>query len=111
LPIYAGWGLTDDRMGCPRRTARRTLEEIVEIMTWAQLGRHEKPMVFANVNGFWDPMMELMRHMTEEGFLHTAHRVQPLVVDEISGIIPAIMAQAAQLAADRNGEDEVISKM
>ncbi|MGO7038868.1 TIGR00730 family Rossman fold protein [Rhizobium acaciae] len=88
-----------------------TLEEIVEIMTWAQLGRHEKPMVFANVNGFWDPMMELMRHMTEEGFLHTAHRVQPLVVDEIPGIIPAIMARAAQLAADRDGEDEVISKM
>jgi uncharacterized protein (TIGR00730 family) len=42
-----------------------TLEEIVEIMTWAQLGRHEKPMVFANINGFWDPMMELMRHMTD----------------------------------------------
>jgi hypothetical protein len=37
--------------------------------------------------------------------------VQPLVVDEVSGIIPAIMAQAAQLAADRDGEDEVISKM
>ncbi|NLS03019.1 TIGR00730 family Rossman fold protein [Rhizobium sp. P32RR-XVIII] len=88
-----------------------TLEEIVEIMTWAQLARHEKPMVFANIKGFWDPMMELMRHMTEEGFVHTAHRVQPLVIDDISGIIPAIMAQAAELAADREGEDAVISKM
>lgn len=35
-----------------------TLEEIVEIMTWAQLGRHAKPMVFANINGFWNPMLE-----------------------------------------------------
>ncbi|APO74131.1 LOG family protein [Rhizobium etli 8C-3] len=88
-----------------------TLEEIVEIMTWAQLARHEKPMVFANIKGFWDPMMELMKHMTDEGFVHTAHRVQPLVIDDVSGIIPAIMAQAAELAADREGEDAVISKM
>ena len=41
-----------------------TLEEIVEIMTWAQLARHEKPMVFANINGFWDPMMELLKLST-----------------------------------------------
>ena len=88
-----------------------TLEEIVEIMTWAQLARHEKPMVFANINGFWDPMMELMKHMTDEGFIHTAHRVQPLVIDNIADIVPAIMAQAAELAADRGGEDEVLSKM
>ncbi|RDJ14539.1 TIGR00730 family Rossman fold protein [Rhizobium grahamii] len=89
-----------------------TLEEIVEIMTWAQLGRHEKPMVFANVGGFWDPMMELLRHMTDEGFVHTAHRVQPLVIDDISEIIPGIMAQAAEIASvDRDGEDAVISKM
>src|SRR6478736_3532558 len=89
-----------------------TLEEIVEIMTWAQLGRHEKPMVFANINGFWDPMMELLRHMTGEGFVHTAHRVQPLVIDDISEIIPGIMAQAAEIASvDRDGEDAVISKM
>src|SRR6478609_1906844 len=36
-----------------------TLEEVVEIMTWGQLGRHEKPMVFANIGGFWDPMLSL----------------------------------------------------
>ncbi|MDM9619939.1 TIGR00730 family Rossman fold protein [Rhizobium sp. S96] len=89
-----------------------TLEEIIEIMTWAQLGRHEKPMVFANVGGFWDPMMELLRHMTDEGFVHTAHRVQPLVIDDVSEIVPAIMGRAADLAsADRDGEEAVISKM
>jgi uncharacterized protein (TIGR00730 family) len=88
-----------------------TLEEIVEIMTWAQLARHEKPMVFANIDGFWDPMMELLKHMTDEGFIHTAHRVQPLIVDDVSGIVPAIMAQAAELAADRGGEDAVLSRM
>lgn len=88
-----------------------TLEEIVEIMTWGQLGRHEKPMVFANVNGFWDPMMELIRHMTEEGFVHTAHRVQPLVIDKVADIIPAIRKHAAETRGDRAGEEAVISKL
>jgi predicted Rossmann-fold nucleotide-binding protein len=87
------------------------LEEIVEIMTWGQLGRHEKPMVFANINGFWDPMMELIRHMTEEGFVHTAHRVQPLVIDKIADIIPAIRKHAAEVPGDRGGEEAVISKL
>ncbi|WFU09998.1 TIGR00730 family Rossman fold protein [Rhizobium sp. CB3090] len=88
-----------------------TLEEIVEIMTWGQLGRHEKPMVFANVNGFWNPMMELIRHMTEEGFVHTAHRVQPLVIDKIADIIPAIRKHAAETVGSRGGEEAVISKL
>ncbi|TCL70204.1 hypothetical protein EV286_10773 [Rhizobium sp. BK251] len=88
-----------------------TLEEIVEVMTWAQLGRHEKPMLFANIGGFWNPMLELLRHMTEQGFIHTAHRVQPLVVEEVEGIIPAILARAAELTGDRGGEDAVISKL
>ncbi|MGO4438591.1 TIGR00730 family Rossman fold protein [Rhizobium sp. RAF56] len=88
-----------------------TLEEIVEIMTWAQLGQHEKPMVFANINGFWNPMMELIRHMTEAGFVHTAHRVQPLVIDAVSDIVPAIRKHAAESRGSRSGEDAVISKL
>jgi uncharacterized protein (TIGR00730 family) len=88
-----------------------TLEEIVEIMTWGQLGRHEKPMVFANINGFWDPMMELIRHMTEEGFVHTAHRVQPMVINTIAEIIPAIQKQASEIKGAREGAESVISKL
>ncbi|MGG7518888.1 TIGR00730 family Rossman fold protein [Allorhizobium undicola] len=87
-----------------------TLEEIVEIMTWAQLGRHEKPMVFANVNGFWKPMLDLLGHMGEEGFVHTAHKVQPLVIDEIDAIIPAIMDRWAELPP-AEGDGEVIARL
>ena len=58
-----------------------TVEEIVEVMTWAQLGRHRKPIVFANVKDFWSPMLALIEHMRAEGFVHTAHLVNPLVVD------------------------------
>tara|TARA_R110002020_G_scaffold364263_3_gene576594 strand:+ start:11857 stop:12471 length:615 start_codon:yes stop_codon:yes gene_type:complete len=85
-----------------------TLEEIIEIMTWAQLGRHTKPMVFANINGFWDPLNALIGHMTGEGFIHTAHLVQPLVIDQAEDIVPAIMAHARQPAV---GDAAVINRM
>ena len=85
-----------------------TLEEIVEIMTWGQLGRHKKPMVFANINGFWDPMMELLRHMAEQGFIHTAHLVKPLIIDKIEDIVPAIIAAGR---ASRGGDAAVLEKM
>ncbi|PWV98740.1 hypothetical protein DFR52_10429 [Hoeflea marina] len=86
-----------------------TLEEIVEIMTWAQLGRHAKPMVFGNVDGFWNPLNTLISHMSDEGFVHTAHLVQPLVIDTASAILPAIIEAAGNTVA--NGDKEVISRL
>ncbi len=69
-----------------------TLEEIVEVMTWAQLGRHRKPIVLVNINGFWDPLMKLIHHMADSGFIHTAHLVQPLVIDKAEEVVPALLA-------------------
>lgn len=77
-----------------------TLEEIVEIMTWAQLGRHEKPIVFANIGGFWDPMLALLNHMKAEGFVHTDHRVKPLVIDDVDVLVPALLGAEAPSAGD-----------
>jgi uncharacterized protein (TIGR00730 family) len=85
-----------------------TLEEIVEIMTWGQLGRHRKPMVFANVNKFWEPMLELLNHMSGEGFIHTSHLVKPMVIDQIEDIIPSIVA-AAQTHSE--GDAALLSRM
>ena len=85
-----------------------TLEEIVEIMTWGQLGRHKKPMVFANINGFWDPMMELLKHMADQGFIHTAHLVKPLIVDHVEDIVPAIIKAGR---TPREGNAAVLEKM
>ena len=48
-----------------------TLEELIEQMTWAQLGRHKKPVLFANINGFWDPLVDLLNHMKQKGFIHS----------------------------------------
>ena len=88
-----------------------TVEEIVEIMTWAQLGHHRKPIVFGNVKGFWDPMLALMEHMTGEGFIHTAHNVQPLVVDDPDAIVAAIVAAASADQMPSSGVQSVIDKM
>ncbi len=87
-----------------------TLEEIVEIMTWAQLGRHEKPMVFANIEGFWNPMLDLIDHMRDQGFIHRAHLVRPMVIDRVEDIVPAILDRAAERAAP-TGEEAIISRL
>jgi uncharacterized protein (TIGR00730 family) len=87
-----------------------TLEEIVEIMTWGQLGRHEKPMVFANIGGFWNPMLDLVDHMREQGFIHRAHLVRPLVIDDVEQIVPAILDHSDDKAA-APGQEEVISRL
>ena len=88
-----------------------TVEEIVEIMTWAQLGRHRKPMVFANIAGFWDPMLALMEHMKAEGFLHSQHLVQPLIVNNPEEIVPAILAAARARDVPAQGDEKVIGKL
>ncbi|RRI05894.1 TIGR00730 family Rossman fold protein [Mesorhizobium tamadayense] len=88
-----------------------TVEEIVEIMTWGQLGHHRKPIVFANIKGFWDPMLSLIEHMAEEGFIHTAHRVKPLVVSDPEAIVAAIMVAGSSVDAPTEGVQSVIDKM
>jgi len=68
-----------------------TLEEITEMMTWAQLGHHVKPLVYANINGFWNPVLALFDHMKAEGFIHATTKVKPLVIDMVEDIVPQIV--------------------
>ena len=88
-----------------------TVEEIVEVMTWAQLGHHRKPIVFANIDGFWEPMMALMNHMREEGFIHTGHLVQPLLIDQAEAVVPAILVEGAGIDTPTGGVQSVIDKL
>jgi len=46
-----------------------TLEELVEQLTWAQLGRHTKPILLLDTNGFWQPLLALLDHMRGTGFI------------------------------------------
>ena len=86
-----------------------TVEEIVEIMTWAQLGQHKKPIVFANINGFWDPMLALLDHIERAGFLHSRQLIRPLVIGSATDIISAVTAAAPD--APDSGDDQVIQKL
>jgi uncharacterized protein (TIGR00730 family) len=88
-----------------------TVEEIVEIMTWAQLGHHRKPVVFCSINGFWDPMIALLDHMRAEGFIHTSHLVRPLIVDNAGAAVEAVLNAAAETRAPSPGDAAVIDKM
>lgn len=88
-----------------------TVEEIIEIMTWAQLGHHGKPMIFANLNGFWNPMRDLLDHMAAEGFVHTAHKVRPLFIETVAQIVPALLATGEPADQGKEGDEAVIERM
>lgn len=45
-----------------------SLDEFFEVLTWRQLGLHEKPIVLLDVNGYWRPLADLLRHMVDQGF-------------------------------------------
>ncbi len=51
-----------------------TLEELIEIYTWSQLGLHDKPMGVLNVHGYYDGLAALLDHAVQEGFLRPQHR-------------------------------------
>ena len=50
-----------------------TLDELFEILTWAQLHIHSKPIGLLNVQGFFDPLLAMVRHMSREGFITARH--------------------------------------
>jgi uncharacterized protein (TIGR00730 family) len=50
-----------------------TLEEFFEVYTWAQLGYHQKPVALLNIDGFYDPLMNMLQHTVDEGFLRPAY--------------------------------------
>ena len=56
-----------------------TFEELLEIITWSQLGLHRKPVGILNVAGFYDGLLALVEHAIEEGFIPSEHR--HLIVD------------------------------
>ena len=67
-----------------------TLEELVEVLTWAQLGRHSKPIVMASLGGFWKPLEHMLEQMDQNGFIHSSEKLKPIIVEDIEEIIPAI---------------------
>jgi len=75
-----------------------TLEELIEQLTWAQLGRHKKPILIANIGGFWDPLRALLDHMKELAFIHTANNVNLLCADSVDDILPLLKKAARKVS-------------
>ncbi|WP_425039385.1 TIGR00730 family Rossman fold protein [Primorskyibacter sp. S187A] len=51
-----------------------SLEEVFEALTWAQLGLHKKPIVILNIDGYWDPLLALLKHVIDQGFADASLR-------------------------------------
>ena len=64
-----------------------TLEEFFEIFTWAQLGLHQKPLGILNINHYYDPLIALFNHMTNEMFMEEKHRLMTLVDVDAKGLL------------------------
>ena len=73
-----------------------TLEELVEQLTWKQLGRHTKPILLANVDGFWEPLLALLAHMRSTQFIRPTLDVDVLKAERVDDILPRLRAAAAR---------------
>jgi len=71
-----------------------TLEELVEQLTWAQLGRHTKPIVLVDIDDFYAPFLTLIRHMQAEAFIRPDMDVRFITVGSAGAVLPAILAAA-----------------
>ena len=80
-----------------------TLEELVEQLTWQQLGRHTKPILLANIDGFWEPLLALLAHMRETEFIRPTLAVDILKAERVEDILPRLRAAAAR--AEETGKE------
>lgn len=83
-----------------------TLEEFVEQLTWAQLEQHQKPIVLANIDGFWDPLLVLFEQMRAEGFIRKGLELRLELVEDIEAVLPAIRRALVHRAETATAEVE-----
>jgi uncharacterized protein (TIGR00730 family) len=70
-----------------------TLDETFEIITWRQLGMHDKPIVLINHEGYWDPFLKLVDHVIDNGFARPAARQLFSVVAGVGRLFDLLEAQ------------------
>src|SRR3569832_1629749 len=77
-----------------------TLEELVEQLTWKQLGRHAKPVLLANIDNFWEPLFALLKHMRQTQFIRTDFAIDVLKAERVEDILPRLRKAAAGIARE-----------
>ena len=76
-----------------------TLEELVEQLTWVQLQRHRKPVIIADIDGFWRPLLSLFAHMNQQGFIRNGFELRYLVAERIEDVLPMLESAAERMAS------------
>jgi uncharacterized protein (TIGR00730 family) len=84
-----------------------TLEELVEQMTWSQLGQHRKPILMLSVDGFWRPLLQLFAHMRQLGFIRPGFELNYLVAEAVKEVVPMLQAAARRLP-DAEPETDIL---
>jgi uncharacterized protein (TIGR00730 family) len=85
-----------------------TLEELVEQLTWQQLGRHTKPVLLANIEGFWEPLLALITHMRATQFIRPSLAIDILKAERVEDILPRLRAAASRT---EGGTDELAPEL
>jgi uncharacterized protein (TIGR00730 family) len=89
-----------------------TLEELVEQLTWKQLGRHQKPVLLANVDNFWEPLFGLLAHMRSTQFIRSGLSVDILKAERVEDILPRLRAAVAGMSEEaKEMAPEVASRL
>jgi uncharacterized protein (TIGR00730 family) len=89
-----------------------TMEELVEQLTWAQLGRHKKPILILNIKKFWDPLCALLDHMRRLEFIRADLAVALLVADKPEDILPKLREAVAGVSESaKQGKPETVERM
>jgi uncharacterized protein (TIGR00730 family) len=73
-----------------------TLEELIEQLSWLQLGQHRKPVLALNLNGFWDPLLALLKHLELRGFIRP-RSFELLVAERIEDVVPRLREAARKI--------------
>ena len=78
-----------------------TLEELVEQLTWKQLGQHAKPVLLADIDGFWVPLFGLLTHMQETEFIRPGLSIDILKAERVEDILPRLREAAAHVTTEQ----------
>jgi len=87
-----------------------TLEELVEQLTWIQLGQHQKPLLILNIGGYWDPLLALLTNFRDMGFMGQHAIDNLLVADRVEDVLPKLRTAAAPVSLWTLREDQGASE-
>lgn len=87
-----------------------TLEELVEQLTWIQLGQHQKPLLILNTQNFWEPLLKLLENFRDMGFIGQHAIDNLLVADKVEDVLPKLRNAAAPITLWTLREDQGVTE-